>query len=49
MRLDPMLKLMMDGPQAQIIFQSLERSLDFGELNVEPPEADGIASAEIGA
>ena len=44
-----MLELMMDGSQAQIIFQSLERSLDFGELNVEPPEADGIASAEIGA
>src|ERR1700674_5607697 len=49
MRLDPMLDLMIDRPQLEIVFQVFERSLDFGQLNVELPEIGGIAISEIGA
>jgi len=31
MRLDPMLDLMIDRPQLEIVFQVFERSLDFGQ------------------
>src|SRR5260370_23175787 len=43
MRLDPMLDLMIDRPQLEIVFQVFERSLDFGQLNVELPEIGGTA------
>ena len=49
MRLDPMLDLMIDRPQLEIVFQVFERSFDFGQLNVELPEIGGIAISEIGA
>src|ERR1700745_379091 len=43
MRLDSMLELMMDRAQLEIVFQVFERSLDFGQLNVELPEIGGGA------
>src|SRR3979490_725864 len=49
MRLDSMLDLMQEPPQPEIVFQVFERSLDFGQLNVELPEIGGIAISEIGA
>src|ERR1700726_1471165 len=49
MRLDPMLDLMIDRPQLKIVFQVFERSLDFGQLNVELPEIGGVAISEVWA
>src|SRR5260370_3866708 len=49
MPLEPMLDLMIDRPELEIVFQVFERSLDFGQLNVELPEIGGIAISEIGA
>ena len=49
MGLDPVLALMVDGTQVQVVLDGFEGSFDFGKLDVEAPQLGGVASAEIGA
>ena len=48
-RFDPALELVVDRAQLEIVLQVVERRLDLGELDVEPPELIGIPPAQIGA
>jgi hypothetical protein len=38
---------MVDGPQAQVAFQFLERLLDFGQLDVMLPQRGGIGFGQV--
>src|SRR5271157_2083944 len=48
-RLDALVRLMIDGPDGEIALQLLERLLHFGELDVEGPQLRRGLSYEIGA
>ena len=37
MRFDPLLQLVVDRPQSEIVLEGFERRLDLDQLNVEPP------------
>jgi len=46
MGFDPVVQLVVNGPQAQVAFQFLERLLDLGELEVVLPECGRIGCGE---
>ena len=37
-RLDPLLALMEDGPDREVVFEIFESLLNFGQLNIQAPE-----------
>ena len=47
-RLDTLLQLMVDKPQAEIVLEILESSLDLDQLNVELPEVRRVLCAQLG-
>lgn len=47
MSFDPVILLMVNRADRQIAFQLLKRLLDFGELDVVPPEVTWIFSRKI--
>ena len=49
MRLDPVVFLVVDWTQAQVVFDFLERLFDFGEHDVLFPQVFWIAGGQIGA
>ena len=49
MRLDPVVFLVVDRSQTQVVFDFLERLFDFGEYDVLFPQVFWIAGGQIGA
>ena len=47
-RLDPILALMEDRPDGQIVLQFLERLLDLAELHVVAPQCRRVLAGEVG-
>src|SRR5207302_8415702 len=43
-RFDPVLQLMVNRPQGQVVFEILEGGLHFGELDVRLPQVFGAAA-----
>ena len=48
-RLDAVLKLVVDRAEFQIVLEILERGLDLDELDIELPQMGGLSGAQIGA
>ena len=46
--LDPVVQLMMDGPQGKVAFEFFEGLLDFGELKVVFPKFGRIFFCQVG-
>ena len=47
-RLDAVLKLVVDRAEFQIVLEILERGLDLDELDIELPQMGGLSGAQIG-
>ena len=45
----PLLQLVVDRSQSEIVLEGLERRLDLDQLNVEPPQLGGVFPGQIGA
>jgi hypothetical protein len=48
-RLDALLELVVDGSELKIVFEVLERRLDFRELDIELPQFLGVVATQVGA
>ena len=48
-RFDPLLALMEDRPQGEVVLEFLERLLDLGEPRVVPPQRGGVFAGQVGA
>ena len=48
-RLDPVLPLVEDGPDGQVVLELLEHLLHFGQLKVVPPQDRRILAGAVGA
>ena len=49
MRLDPLLALMEDGTDREVVLELLERLLDLDELHVKAPQGGGVLGDHVGS
>ena len=47
MRLDPLLALMEDGPDREVVFEIFESLLNFGQLNIQAPERGRVSATML--